>query len=312
MTAPDEARAGVLSIDAGQTGMKIRVRRGELVHETTLPGIRTNTLLLPQLADAARSALQSSGLEPAVLAAGVSGLTAAGADPAQLAGLLSDTPLRRVILAHDATTSFLGALGDARGAVIAAGTGVVTLAVGRDAVARVDGWGHTMGDAGSGFWIGREALVAVMRAFDGRGPATSLRAVVEQSWPELPDAYIQLQSDPDWVRRVASFAAPVAAAAAGGDAVAVAILHRAAAELAQSVHAGLIRVAAGDDPDARVCALGGVFRSPLLRDAFVSELDGLGVHAPLEEPRGEGIDGVEALSTLPGGHPLAALAWASG
>ena len=31
-----------------------------------------------------------------------------------------------------------------------------------------------IGDEGSGYWIGREALAAVMRAADGRGPATAL------------------------------------------------------------------------------------------------------------------------------------------
>ncbi len=45
-------------------------------------------------------------------------------------------------------------------------------------VARVDGWGNIMGDAGSGYWIGREALDAVMRAYDGRGPQTALTDVV--------------------------------------------------------------------------------------------------------------------------------------
>jgi N-acetylglucosamine kinase-like BadF-type ATPase len=35
-----------------------------------------------------------------------------------------------------------------------------------------------MGDAGSGYWLGRAALDAVMRAHDGRGPATALTEVV--------------------------------------------------------------------------------------------------------------------------------------
>jgi N-acetylglucosamine kinase-like BadF-type ATPase len=38
--------------------------------------------------------------------------------------------------------------------------------------ARAGGWGHMVGDEGSGYWIGREAVAAVMRASDGRGPAT--------------------------------------------------------------------------------------------------------------------------------------------
>ena len=71
-----------------------------------------------------------------------------------------------------------------------------------------------MGDAGSGFWIGREALDAVMRAHDGRGPATALTAVVQGRWPDLEDAYVQLQSDPARVSVVAWFAETVAAHAA--------------------------------------------------------------------------------------------------
>ena len=35
-----------------------------------------------------------------------------------------------------------------------------------------------IGDEGSGYWIGREALAAVMRARDGRGPETQLTAAM--------------------------------------------------------------------------------------------------------------------------------------
>ncbi|WP_341476215.1 BadF/BadG/BcrA/BcrD ATPase family protein, partial [Cryobacterium zongtaii] len=59
-----------------------------------------------------------------------------------------------------------------------AGTGVVTLAVGVHDVARIDGWGNLIGNAGSGYWIGRAALEAVMREYDGRGPVTVLTATV--------------------------------------------------------------------------------------------------------------------------------------
>lgn len=295
----------VLAVDAGQTAMKVRLRTPDGVFEDRLPGIRTDEPLLPQLADVARTALALSGVSADVLTAGVSGLTAKDADASALAALLAGTPLRRVVLAHDSTTSFLGALGTARGVVVAAGTGVVTLGVGRERIARVDGWGHTMGDAGSGFWIGREALVAVMRAHDGRGPRTALTDAVRVVWPSLPDAYIALQSDPGWVRRVASFAASVADLAAAGDAVAADITARAAGELAHSAVTALTRVDEAGDPDARVCVVGGVFRSTSLRTAFTSALRDAGVGTPLVPSHGEGIDGAMALATLSADHPFA-------
>lgn len=308
----------VVAIDAGQTGIKVRLRRDGHTSTAIFAGIRTNAPLMPQLAAVTREVLAEQSersdrsARPVVVAAGVSGLTDADADADALTRSLADTPVTRVLLAHDSTTSYLGALGAARGAVVAAGTGVVTLAVGRERVARVDGWGHTMGDAGSGFWIGREVLSAVMRAYDGRGPATSLTEDVTAVWPSLPDAYIQLQADPDWVRRVASFARAAALRHEAGDAVATGILDRASRELALSVTAGLRTVGADSDTDARVCMLGGVFGSPRVQEVFRTALAEAGIAASLADPRGDGLDGVEALAELPHDHPLAARIATSG
>lgn len=297
----------LLAIDAGQTTMKVRLAstRGSIDH--TFPGIRTHEPLAPQLAAVARAAIAEAGVPIDTVAAGVSGLTNGDAEAADLAALLTGTPVHRAVLAHDSTTSFLGALGDARGAVVAAGTGVVTLAVGCDSLARVDGWGHTMGDAGSGFWIGRHSLSAVMRAYDGRGPETSLTDAVQRRWPVLADAYVQLQAQPDWVRQIASLAQDVAEAAQSGDAVAIGITRAAAAELALSVATGLRRVGADSDPGAAVCTIGGVFRSPVLRAAFTEQLSAEGISAAIVAPRGEGIDGVVAVASLAPAHPFTTL-----
>jgi N-acetylglucosamine kinase-like BadF-type ATPase len=240
------------------------------------------------------------------VSAGVSGLTTRESDAAALLARIDEVAVREVILAHDSTTSFLGALGDTRGAVVAAGTGVVTLAVGAARVARVDGWGYLMGDAGSGYWIGREALEAVMREYDGRGPATALRAVAEERWPDLSQAYIQLQSDPERVSVVASFAAHVARLATDGDAVSQNITVRAGGELAHSVETALRRVRSGEPGEHfAACAIGGVFRSPQLREAFASHIAASEFDVTLVEPRGHGIDGAVALAGLAPQHPLA-------
>ncbi len=298
--------ASVLAIDAGQTGMKVRIAHASVRDDLVFGGIRTHEPLLPQLAEVVRGAIARTGLTPDVVTAGISGLTDRDADAAALLALLGDTGVCEAVLAHDSTTSFLGALGDVRGAVVASGTGVVTLAVGRDAIARVDGWGHIMGDAGSGYWIGREALDAVMRAYDGRGPQTALTEVVQERWPDLSQAYISLQSGDDRVSVVASFAAPVARLAEAGDAVATAITHAAARELAVSVSTALERVARSGDGRYAVCALGGVFRSRLLSDAFAAAMIAgpRGDAVDLVRPRGEGIDGAMALADLAHGHPL--------
>nr|BFF08872.1 BadF/BadG/BcrA/BcrD ATPase family protein [Microbacterium flavescens] len=301
----------ILAIDAGQTGIKLRLRSPSITEDAVLPGIRTHEALLPQLAAAVRHALaQWRPGQGVIAAAGVSGLTSREADASALLPFVRDAGIDRVVLAHDSTTSYLGAMGPARGAVVAAGTGVVTLAVGPESVARVDGWGNVMGDAGSGYWIGREALEAVMRAYDGRGPGTALQDLAAARWPELSEAYIDLQSSAERVSVVASFAEAAARLAEEGDAVSRTILVRAGDELALSVSTALRRV--GDTDEPAVCTIGGVFGSRLLRAEFEASLRSAVPGARFVEPRGQGIDGALALAQLEPQHPLASFVSAAG
>ncbi|QNO37347.1 hypothetical protein H4J02_13100 [Protaetiibacter sp. SSC-01] len=291
----------LLAVDAGQTGIKLRLERpGAEPVERVLPGVRTDQPLLPQLADAARQVAGSVRID--VVALGVSGLTSVEHDAGELRSLLPWDA--RVLLAHDSITSYLGTLGELPGVVVASGTGSIILAVGPAGVARVDGWGYLMGDAGSGFWVGRQALDAVMRAHDGRGPATSLTEVVRARWHELEDAYVQLQSDPAKVSVVAWFAEAVAARAST-DAVAARICREAGEELALSAVTALRR--AGAEVSPLVSGIGGVLRGEHVRAAFEEAV--LAVHptARFEAPHGSGLDGAAALARLAPAHPLSAL-----
>ncbi|MFJ6679789.1 N-acetylglucosamine kinase [Microbacterium sp. NPDC091382] len=302
--------ATVLAIDAGQSGMKVRIETGERREQFGFGGIHTGIELLPQLAQVVHEATARSGVAPDLVTAGVSGLTDREADAGALLDLIRRDGVQGVVLAHDSTTSFLGALGDRPGVVVASGTGVVTLGVGRATTARVDGWGWIMGDAGSGYWIGREALDAVMRAFDGRGPATTLTDVARGLWPDLTQAYMELQANHDRVRVVASMAREVAAAAEAGDAVALDICARAADELAHSVRTAASAVRT-DEMNLPVCAIGGVFSSAPLRAAFTRALDA-DAHLTLVDPAGVGIDGAVALARLDPRHPLGAVVHRAG
>lgn len=288
----------ILAIDAGQTGIRALVveadgSRGEPVEFT---GIRTDTPLIPQLADVVARVTASAG-SVEVVSVGSTGLTEAETDPAGLRDATAASGVTAAYLAHDSITSYLGALGDERGAVVAAGTGVVTLAVGADDVARVDGWGYLMGDAGSGFWIGRAALEAVMRAHDGRGPATLLTDAAAAEFADVEQAYIELQSDPGRVRRIAGYSRWVSAAAADGDAVALRICAATSEELVLSVATGLRRVGEAHGSPI-VCGLGGVLRVPEIAAGFADGLRALWPDVDLREAAGTGLDGAALLPLL--------------
>jgi N-acetylglucosamine kinase-like BadF-type ATPase len=191
--------------------------------------------------EAARAALRGA-LEAALRAAGCSGrptatwVGMAGIDRPDdhalwLSHLTALTGVPR--LTNDAELA-LAALEGAVGVAVIAGTGAIAL--GRDAsgcTARASGWGHLIGDEGSGYDIGRACLRAVARAADGRGPATELTQRLAEEWALVaPEAMIGRVYPAGEKAQIARLAPLVVAAARSGDAVARGILARAAGELA--------------------------------------------------------------------------------
>jgi N-acetylglucosamine kinase-like BadF-type ATPase len=168
----------------------------------------------------------------------------------------------RVLVVNDALIALVAGAGDAPGIVVIAGTG--SIAYGRNAAgeaARAGGWGHMIGDEGSGYWIGREALAAVMRAADGRGPATGLTAEMLAHFnvaevPLLP----RMVYDREMPRAAVAALGPVVQRMGEqGDAVATRILERAADELVLAAQSVAARLAMRGD-EFTFCLAGGAFR----------------------------------------------------
>lgn len=295
----------VVAIDGGQTGCRARLSvEGRTLAEVELGPIFNDRPLEPQVAAVIAAAVDR--LDPAggghrpVVAMGSTGLDES-IDTALVRHELGDVEVDDVVLAHDSVTSYLGALGHSRGAVVAAGTGVVTLAVGAEEVARVDGWGFMFGDDGSGYWIGNQAVRAVLRSFDGRGPATALTEVVRADHPDLEKLYLEVSVDPLRVSHTARYARSVAGLA-GIDEVAAGISRRAGELLVESVEAGLRRV--GEVGTGQVARIGNVFRSEAVRCSFDQTLARRLPEVGLVEEVGTGLDGAERLAGLASESPL--------
>lgn len=183
------------------------------------------------------------------------------------------------------------------------------------AVACVDGWGHLLGDVGSGFWIGRRGLDAALRAHDGRtGGSPVLARLVERdvgSLDHLPEAAARAGAGP--VAAIASFSAQVAEAAAAGDDVARHIWKEAAVALADSAVACARRLNPNSTSPIAISWLGGLFSAPdaLLLDPFLARIRATFPAADLMPPAGDALAGAARLAAPGTRGPLAGLVFDS-
>lgn len=197
---------------------------------------------------------------------------------------LTSAPL---IVVDDMVTALEAAVGSRPGVITNAGTG--SFAYGRDGngkTARAGGWGFAISDEGSGQWIGREAVSAVVRAEDS-GTTTGLKKMIFREW--------RLASIDELVR-VANATPPpefprlfplVLRAAEGGDAEATTLLQQAGTHLA-SLAAMVIQRLVPRPPYAPLAITGSVFRqSALVRQIFYNDLQ---KRFPGLEVRSEPID----------------------
>lgn len=160
----------------------------------------------------------------------------------------------------------LGVYGLPWGVSVVAGTGSSARVLAPDGSwLETGGFGPQFDDLGSGYWIAREGIEAVLRAEHARAPETALRERmfahfdIEKCWDliGLCEGNGHLS-----VPRVARFAAEVTACAASGDAVASEICAAAGRHLAELVVVSVRRAGLGTGAeDIPVVPTGGVFRA---------------------------------------------------
>lgn len=172
-------------------------------------------------------------------------------------------PRGNFIVDTDARIALTGAVGFGAGIVVISGTGSV--AFGRDAEgaeSRAGGWGPTLGDEGSGFWIAREGLSAIVRAHDGRGFSTAMTTLLCEEYAMCSPADLPafIYAATTHVDDIARYGKLVIEAAQAGDDVARDILARGGSELAECVLA-IARKLHMTNTEFPVAYVGGAFHA---------------------------------------------------
>jgi N-acetylglucosamine kinase-like BadF-type ATPase len=177
--------------------------------------------------------------------------------------------------ARIALTAGLGERGE--GIVLIAGTGSIAYGLtDRGEIVRAGGWGHLVGDEGSGYDIGRQAIARGLRSREGRDTPSVLldRIMARLGVADLAGLVAFVYSPATAKADIAALAATVAEAAAAGDSLAAGILAAAADDLAALVVSVIARGFPGPDP-VPVAAYGGLLRAcPFLRDRIAVRLAG--------------------------------------
>ncbi|MEO8907879.1 MAG: BadF/BadG/BcrA/BcrD ATPase family protein [Microbacteriaceae bacterium] len=283
-----------LAIDLGKTSCRARVTLdGALVAESRgvgAPGLADHNgaeLSFRAIADAAAA----TGVDPRELARigiGAAGVEA-GRDAARdLIGFvrsrLSDAP---VAVINDALAAHAGAFDGGPGSILITGTGAICFTVTEaGAVTQIDGWGPWLGDEGSGQWIGRHGLQAVLRAHDGRGPSTALTADAAALGVAIAQLPLWVAQSGAPARQLGTFAPTVIGRAEQGDPVAVGIIDEAAR---------LLAVTCAASGSGTVCVGGGLAEHPFFAAQLLNALTTLGLGRVAA--RGDALDGAALIAS---------------
>lgn len=193
-----------------------------------------------------------------------------------------------LIIENDARIALAGATANQPGVVSIAGTGSIALGIDKHGrKARSGGWGPILGDEGSGYAIGKAALMAILRQYDGRGKATTLTdKILTELDIDNPEKLIPLVYQGPLQRpEIASLARFVVEEADNGDRVSEIIIETAADELVELIGA-VIDSLNWLDTQIPVAGIGGLLQpGNLLWRKIAALLDDLYPSARFISPR---------------------------
>lgn len=245
--------------------------------------------------------LQKSGKEASDVISAAFGMSGYGEDGEKdrastkiCEGFFKDIPVK---ICNDSEIGLIGSLGFEPGINVINGTGA--MAAGRDNSGRVDragGWGHEIGDEGSGYWLGMKLLEMFAKQSDGRIERTSLYGYVKEQLNIHRDFDIIALFHNEYCHdrsKTASLQKILCDLAGQGDPWALALYDRSAADLVMLAQALRDRMDFSDP--VKVSYSGGVFEAgACIRGPFKEKLIDLGF--AYAEPRFTPIEGAIILA----------------
>jgi len=168
----------------------------------------------------------------------------------------------KTIICNDSKIGLVAGSSGRNRLMIISGTGANCFGIdenGREA--KSNGWDYILGDEGSGYTAGLNALKAIVRSYDGRGPSTILAEKVMEflKLKDVSDLVSWVYKKPFKKERIARLAEIVCRCATLGDEVSIKLLRDEAKEAAASVTAVAARLGL-ENKEFDLVLVGGVFK----------------------------------------------------
>jgi N-acetylglucosamine kinase-like BadF-type ATPase len=195
---------------------------------------------------------------------GTTVLAVAGVDTDALTRHLRSARTDAWIVINDVVGAWATATGGGPGVAAISGTGSNVFGVGPGGRAwRAGGWGHVLGDEGSGYWLGVQSIKAALRDRDASGPQTALSdtAMAFFGVPSLEALAMRVYSKPMTKGEIAAFATQTAELAERGDPVARELYERGAMVLCGQIAAVIRETGLSGEPSFPVGLIGSGFRA---------------------------------------------------
>lgn len=202
-----------------------------------------------------------------------------------------------LIVENDGFAALLGATRGGAGILIIAGTGSIAYGINETGTtARAGGWGHRVGDEGSGYWIGKQAVQEALRAADGRAEPTQLTGhLLAHLGLDHVEALFNWAYSSDFsVEKTAELSQLVSLAADAGDVAARRILQKASEELALAAQAVIAKLQLDSRPFTMILQGGVLQKHDLLRGMVVEKIKSFAPLVRIDMENHEPIDGVIA------------------
>ncbi len=267
-----------VGIDGGGSGMRIAVTDFNLTVEKVFETSPANPNLIGgeaakrHIQRSIAQTLQEIDRRPENIAAAAIGISGASNEHSRawlidtLSGVFPDSLLAP---SSDLEIALVGALAQRHGNLVLSGTGSAAFGITPDGQRlRIGGWGYLLGDAGSAYWIGMQALRAITEHHD-QADANQIAMLRTDLDKRILDALALAQPRDlaGWLyrgqepvpARVAGLARIVLEQAEYGDLQAVSILQRASQHLAEATKLLRKRL---DYPKAPIAFAGGLLDRP--------------------------------------------------